>query len=72
MIDWRKGLLRLYFLGWGMWTLLLGMRTVSRFNAGFVDFPWGVFVVGGLVLPGVLFLAYRWTLDGFFGHQTSG
>ena len=72
MIDWRKGLLRLYFLVWGVWALVLGMRTFYRFNAGVVDFPWGVFVVAGLVLPGVLFLAYRWTLDGFFGHPTSG
>ena len=72
MIDWRNGLLRLYFVLWGLWAVAMGMRTFARVMAGSIDMPWAAFLVGGFFLPGVLFFAYRWMLNGFFGRPASG
>jgi hypothetical protein len=67
-MDWKKGVTRLYIVGWAFWLLVLAFRsffTVAGANP--VDMPIALagFAFFGVVLPAGLLWGFRWALDGF-------
>lgn len=77
MVNWKRGITRLYIVLWALWILVLLIRASPLMMLGnflSMDQLWPT-IVGvaffGLVVPGCVLIGLRWTIDGF-GFEKRG
>lgn len=66
--NWKTGVTRLYIVGWMLWILGVGARTLFLIwgdAGGSLGMALGMFAWLALVLPGLLLIGLRWAIDGF-------
>ncbi|MFC3814935.1 hypothetical protein [Lysobacter sp. GCM10012299] len=75
-MNWKRGITRLYLVGWAVWLIAISTRTALLVTAGAhngeLGMALGIFAWLGLVLPGGVLIALRWALDGFAQPGNSG
>ena len=72
MVNWKRGITRLYIVLWALWASLLGGYAALNSHPGDGGIGWTVFLWLALAIPSVLFAALWWVLSGFSGPNADG
>lgn len=65
MVNWKRGITRLYVVFWALWALVLLMRATPMFLMGNSWSAVIILVAFGIFVPACVLLGIRWAIDGF-------
>ena len=71
MVNWKRGITRIYIVLWALWFLVLAFMATPLYLMDRVGPTMIVLGIWGLVIPGCVLIGLRWAIDGF-GFEKRG